>query len=202
MSHWMEYHSLSPVPPTFKFKKITSHGDPLTRQLMEATIIRGKGTLNRKTEYALNELIRLETTKYTWEQDQEEFHNGVMRNKFEDNMLNFITVMKNVASVKTGLDTNPVNCFRIKRQSEQSTLLDHFQPREIKLKKMETSTPVHSSWRAQAWDISPSDQSDSTVDSKNDSMCNGTVLMEEEKQNPPTQVSGDMSEIVLTPAKQ
>ena len=67
---WVKAHGLSTSPPTFKFKAVTSHKDALSRQLHEAVLIKTKGTLNRKHEFASNHLIRLEYRGSEWEEEK------------------------------------------------------------------------------------------------------------------------------------
>ena len=43
--------------PPFKFRTLSSHNDALSRQLMEAIMIREKGNLNKKSEHALMSLL-------------------------------------------------------------------------------------------------------------------------------------------------
>ena len=59
-------------PTVFKFKVLSSHKDPLSRQIREAVTIREQGNLNKRNEYSLNELIKLECTSYAWEEARKE----------------------------------------------------------------------------------------------------------------------------------
>ena len=68
VQHWMECHSLQTSAPRFKFEIVSAHSDALSRQLSEALLIRTQGNLNRKSEFAYNEIIRMQTAKYSWEQ--------------------------------------------------------------------------------------------------------------------------------------
>ena len=56
--------------PAFKFEILSYHKDALSRHLREAYIINEQGKLNRKTEYSSNELIRLKSTTYSWDEEQ------------------------------------------------------------------------------------------------------------------------------------
>ena len=69
--HWMLHHPLSPVPPCIKFKRVSSHKDALSRQLKEALLILREGTLNKRDEFSNNEVVRMETTRYTWDEKLE-----------------------------------------------------------------------------------------------------------------------------------
>ena len=68
VEHWMLKHGTSPVPPKFQFKILNVHKEALSRQLDEAVHIRHMGVLNRRGEFAANELIRLQTRNYSWVQ--------------------------------------------------------------------------------------------------------------------------------------
>lgn len=70
LNHWMEAHGMSIQPPKFQFKIIGIHQEALSRQLDEAINIRIIGNLNKRNEYATNELVRMESSKYSWEADK------------------------------------------------------------------------------------------------------------------------------------
>ena len=105
LDHWMSKHGLDPQPPTFNFKVLSKHREPLTRQIREAILIRDRGNLNRRDEFSLNEIIKMESTRYTWDQLES---NKITRQQ-EDNrdkcLRGFIEVMKSV--------TNAPDCDKI-----------------------------------------------------------------------------------------
>ena len=62
IDHWASVHGTQVLPPRFKFAVVSSHKDALTRQLMEAILIRKGGKLNKRIEYNSNEIIKMEYT--------------------------------------------------------------------------------------------------------------------------------------------
>ena len=60
--HWVEAHDTEIEPPTFKFERIGTYRDPLTRQIAEALFIIKEGDLNSKHEFGLNHICRLEAS--------------------------------------------------------------------------------------------------------------------------------------------
>ena len=55
--HWMVDHGTLSTPPSFSYKVLATHSDALSRQLHEAVLIRSKGDMNRKYEFASKELV-------------------------------------------------------------------------------------------------------------------------------------------------
>ena len=68
LKHWMMVHGTNAQAPEFNFKILATHKDALSRQINEAVHIRARGDMNCKQEFASNELIRLESKKYSWEE--------------------------------------------------------------------------------------------------------------------------------------
>ena len=42
--------------------------DPLSRQVREALTIKERGNLNKRNEFALNEIINMEPSRYAWQE--------------------------------------------------------------------------------------------------------------------------------------
>ena len=76
--HWVQDHHLDAEEPKFKFEVVKTFKDALSRQLLEAVLIKKEGNLNAKQEFRSNELIRVQTSNYSWEQQRKE---GVERAK-------------------------------------------------------------------------------------------------------------------------
>ena len=135
--HWMSEHGTSATPPTFSYKIISSHNDALSRQLQEAVMIRARGDMNRKYEFASNELVRLESRNYSWDERKKD-----KAKQFEDARLkscidSFIKVMKCVHTCDN------------KRKNVTDKLCSRSISSQTKRRKMTTSTP-------QAFRVQPS----------------------------------------------
>ena len=61
LAHWAKYHNDDLECPEFKFKVLGQYRDTLTRQITEAVNILDKGSLNKRHEFRINELCRLES---------------------------------------------------------------------------------------------------------------------------------------------
>ena len=96
INHWMDLHPVNTSPPEFRFSIISQHRDALSRQIKEAVCIRADGTLNKRNEYALNELIQMESSKYPWDQAECEIINKKHEAARDIKLKNFVSVMSNV----------------------------------------------------------------------------------------------------------
>ena len=94
----MTSHSLETTPPEFKFRVLSKHKDALSRQISEAVRIRTRGNLNRKSEFATNELVRFESRRYTWETEADYRVKRMKEKELEERLNDFIIVMKNVCN--------------------------------------------------------------------------------------------------------
>ena len=93
IDHWMEQHHLDTSPPKFKFTVLSGHRDPLSRQLKEAVMIGNAGNLNKKNEFGLNELIRLDAPRYSWDKSLQEKNDQRERCARENELNDFVAVM-------------------------------------------------------------------------------------------------------------
>ena len=89
----MESHPLETVSPKFSFQVVSKHKDPLSRQLKEAVCIKEEGALNRRNEYQLNELVRLEPSSFIWDELQLDKESKRSNYERENKTKNFIDVM-------------------------------------------------------------------------------------------------------------
>ena len=96
LNHWMECHSLSPVPPAFTFKIVSKHKDALSRQIKEAVLIKSRGNMNKKCEFASNEIIRLVSKNYSWDESVADKERRRVEKEYEEKLDNFVYVMRNV----------------------------------------------------------------------------------------------------------
>ena len=135
--HWMDCHPLMTTPPDFKFKILSQHKDALSRQIREAVCIKEWGTMNRKNEFALNELIQLESSCYSWDkasQDKKDKHSEVERDiKLND----FVNVMKKVTNLNVVPNVDICN-YRLKFQKRKVKEAQ----RCTKRPRMNSSTPL------------------------------------------------------------
>ena len=141
VSHWMEQHGTLTTPPQFKFEIISSHRDALSRQLCEAILIRKEGNLNRRNEFSLNELVRLETSQYYWDKEMNMKAERDQEKDFNERISNFISVMSSVSrlpnSTKPKKYAKNILCFQNPKRPSQSQRKEGF-----KRCRMEASTPM------------------------------------------------------------
>ena len=140
INHWMTTHSLDTSPPEFKFRVMSKHKDPLSRQISEAVLIRTRGKLNKKCEFATNELVRMESRKYSWDTDLDYRNEKLRERENDERLVNFISVMKNVCNInkKRKKDCyDEIDCSRyILTTTEGSSDV------RFKRRKMQTSPPL------------------------------------------------------------
>ena len=141
LDHWVREHGLSTVPPPFSFKIVASHKDALSRQLHEAVLIGNRGTLNRKSEFASNRIIRLESKGSTWEEEKKQVEERRNQRLHEQTVQNFICVMKSVASNNKRKYENAISVQNVNLDLEPH-LPTTFRSNSKRL-RMETSTPKH-----------------------------------------------------------
>ena len=85
------------MPQRFQFKDSSKHRDSLSCQVREALQIKDQGNLNRRNEFSINEIIKLESSRYSWDAaeqirvDKRESDNG------EKCLKNFVDVMYSVS---------------------------------------------------------------------------------------------------------
>ena len=138
--HWMEQHSTQTTPPQFKFSVISSHKDALSRQLSEAIHIRSQGNLNKRNEFSINELVRLEAAKYSWDLEVENKAERDREREYCERINNFIAVMSSVWRLSTNTPKNKSNCMIFFQNFKRSST-PQSQERS-KRSRMEASTPT------------------------------------------------------------
>ena len=195
VDHWMEKHPLDTSPPSFEYKVLSVHRDPLSRQLREAVIIGKRGLLNKKNEFGLNELIRLDAPVYSWDQQQTEILQRKARSEHENKICDFVTVMLNVSKKCDYVSSNDNNReinYRlplikcIKRSREGG--LNHQQGTK-RNKMMHTSTPR-------------GERHQTSIDSSDLTDASDTSVVQQDtdsgiSQNKITNISGNMGNIEL-----
>ena len=145
LNHWMEAHGMSTQPPKFQFKIIGIHQEALTRQLDEAINIRIIGNLNKRNEFATNELVRMESSKYSWEADKLSRDEKRSERLREEKLSCFVDVMKSVAKLpcinnQANASTNETHIYRFITGAKR--LLDNQESIPDKRCRMDSSTPL------------------------------------------------------------
>ena len=138
VEHWADKHGTDVVCPVFRFKIVRAYGDALRRQIHEAVLIQERGTLNRKSEFNMNELCGLVSSKPWKSAEDELIKESRDRADHKKKMYNFVTVMESIQNVsKTGCKRkNLIDdslCYRIFGGPVAAS---------NKRRKMLTSTPV------------------------------------------------------------
>ena len=206
VNHWMEKHHLDTSPPGFKFSVLSSHRDPLSRQLREAILIGKQGDLNKKNEFGLNELIRLDAPHYSWDKAERDRLQRKEKLEHDIKICDFTAVMLNVKECdRNVIVPNEVNgdfCYRhsFKRQREECnnkvTVWGEEEHRGRKKKrKMFTSTPKTYREAPQY----KSDDSGATMERSMSLEVSDNVLQEEKQTR--TNVSGKWDETVKDDSK-
>ena len=176
--HWMTEHGVSAEPPPFSYKTVATHGDALSRQLHEAVLIRSRGDLNRKYEFASNELVRLQSKGYSWEEQKEQKAAQQQEIKLKSCIESFISVMRNVCNFnsrkrKKSNKVDFIECSRLRQvysgphKPKKRRTMDTSTPRSYRdkpLLRLEQS-PVDS---GSSMEISGQDTSEGTNGSLND----------------------------------
>ena len=166
----MESHYLQTEAPKFKFEVLSLHKDALSRQLCEALHIRTQGNLNRKSEFAVNEIIRMQTGKYSWEQRKVEREQQRDQGVWEERIKCFVEVMSNVIRLcknerNTMSDPNGLYCYRSigTKRIAPKTKRKPTGPKKRRI--MDTSTPA--AYRVPAHDLNDSPIEKDSDDSRN-----------------------------------
>ena len=69
-THWMKSHGLNMIPPRYTFKILGTYTDCLSRQIAGAIHIEDKGILNRRSEFGVNHLPKLEAIDLKFERNK------------------------------------------------------------------------------------------------------------------------------------
>jgi len=117
----MTAHGLETSPPEFKFSVVSKHHDALSRQISEAVLIRTKGKLNKKCEFATNELVRMESSKYSWDDDMDHRKEKLKERELDEMLSNFISVMKTICNTNNKRKIEKIDEFTCSRYSPDST---------------------------------------------------------------------------------
>ena len=210
LAHWMDKHGTEMIPPDFKFKIHSSHKDPLSRQLREAIFIRQVGNLNRRDEYAFNEVIRMEASTYDWEKRSAERRQTAQGIKYDACLDNFISVIlsvdKYVQTTPASSPNNPAHVFRVKKKRDRARAREDTLAlggsKEKRRKMFHTSTPVHimSTSRRDTCDIDSSVDSSADVNSGEKS-TESSVDVDYNYNKSETGHSFEMKNIRIAPAK-
>ena len=94
--HWYDKHQTSEVCPEFEFKVVKKFKDALTRQITEAILILDLGGLNRKCEFRINEICRMEAKPPKALEEKERKIRQLNEEQEEKNILTFIDSLKSI----------------------------------------------------------------------------------------------------------
>ena len=146
--HWFETHKDDAHCPEFKFKVMGQFKDALTRQLTEAINILDSGGLNRKTEFRINEVCRLEAKPPEKEVERERKARDIEKEEVEKNLNAFIEEIKLKHEALSGkLKTNTECNYRKRPQIQQQETIDQCLQRKSKRKKTEMDYSTPKEWR-------------------------------------------------------
>ena len=192
LNHWMDAHGCSVEPPTFRFELIGSYSGALARQLAEALWIIKEGGLNRKYEFRLNEICRLQNGCNDREKEKEVMKNSRERRAAEENLYYFVSVMKN-CFVPQCLNQRVI--YR-KRSTEDRDCGQQLSSGRKKKQKMDFSTPrCPAKLLPPEGDISPIDGLLHNASSDSGGQASGTNA------GHTTNVSLGMDDLKVTPRK-
>ena len=191
LHHWMDRHSTDTVIPTFKFEVLASYCDPLRRQLTEAILISKQGTLNGKSEFGVNEIIKLEGAATSREQEERLKTELEKRQRDKIKIQSFIDVMSNVFYLNTQIVTNSRSEKRAIENMDSQAIIN-------KRQKVNTSTPTQwGSYRESQ--LIPDDTSPILLEQAvKDTSDDETGVIESVNR---TEVSGNLDKNKLTPDK-
>ena len=193
--HWAERHGLQTTCPEFEFEIISQYKDPLRRQICEAIHIADQGTLNRKSEFNVNELCRLESNRHWRDLEKEVSQEVESKNVFNSKIKNFIDVMHKVRDyINSETDSNITS--RLKRH--------HSERVEAKVSKrakiMDCSTPT--SFTAYRAKIEIPDETSPIGVYNNQDLTQEEESVSVEKLNrSPTNASNEFAASRITPLK-
>ena len=182
IEHWMLQHPVDTRPPRFQFKVSSKHKDALSRQVREALQIKDQGNLNRRNEFSINEIIKLESSRYSWDAAEQFRVDKRESDNREKCLNNFVDIMHSVSRIQNieNIENMPVSnsdfCYRhynqIKRKSCEGS-----EGHQVvkKLKAMDSSTPFR--YREEAQDpITPPDSSPIHLNSDSELGSNDCVI--------------------------
>ena len=154
LQHWMMSHGTENVCPDFSFKTLETLPDPLQRQLAEALHIQERGGLNRRAEYNMNNLCRLEPNFTDWEIEEKGRIMASEKRGFQEKFANFKQVMSESGCTRpyskslTNISNPKKICRSLTRKKRAYHDMQHGQDqdqgKEAKKQKsffFETSTP-------------------------------------------------------------
>ena len=165
LTHWMRKHGLQMRPPDYKFKVLGCYRDSLSRQVAEAVYIEDRGNMNKRSEFGINHLSRLEATVPDWERDYAMEQEARERANLMSNLSCFKNVILSVYGGRFNNRYTACRSAQSKRARHDVNLVEEdlfgtllVERGREKRKKMFCSTPV--------WDHREPKRMDSTLDSE------------------------------------
>ena len=145
--HWYEKHQNEMTCPIFKFKIYGRFRDALTRQLTEAILILDSGGLNKKCEFRVNEICRMEAKPPKADMEKERKLKESNEEQESKNIQKFIEKIREKQSEDIR-NTDSNNSFIISRKrvcGHEAERQEAPRKKRKKVENMESSTPK--TWR-------------------------------------------------------
>ena len=207
LEHWMDEHATEGAPPQFSFKLASKHNDPLSRQLMEAVSIRDKGNLNRRNEFSLNEIVKLQPSVNVWDEAVMDRQNKKSLADREQKINCFTSVMLNVVNLQKEKVTTMCNNVINYRHSKKRKAVMEQDGAYKRSRPAMTSTPVSHrerrldpvSYREQILDSDESSESVTVEGNVSLTLTSGSSCGEAGHSK--TDLSGGAGKITIDPEK-
>ena len=91
VAHWAKAHKDDAECPTFKFRVLGQFSDAMSRQITEAVYIADSDNLNKKCEFRINQICRMEGAKLEFDAEKERIKKIKKRNDDDRVISEFIT---------------------------------------------------------------------------------------------------------------
>ena len=175
LTHWMNKHGLQMRPPEYKFKVLGCYRDSLSRQIAEAVFIEDRGKLNKRSEFGVNHIPRLEVSKSERERDATLEKEAYERANLVSNLTCFKSVILKVYDGKFNNRSSTCRSTQSKRVRAEDIQQGETagEPSCLRLegnkrrKKMFSSTPIWSHRKPKGVDSSADSQAESLISQDN-----------------------------------
>jgi len=145
IDHWMNFHGLDAVAPTFKFETVAQFSDPLRRQICEGLHILESGALNKKHEFNSNVICRLQVPDNSLDTDANLNKLIESRRTYKEKLKGFVDVMaiaSNVIFPRRGQERTTGNTKLLNYRSNPVERMADKGKRKREPEPMDTSTPT------------------------------------------------------------
>ena len=145
IDHWMNFHGLDAVAPTFKFEIVAQFSDPLRRQICEGLHILESGAMNKKHEFNSNVICRLQVPDNSLDTDANLNKLIESRRTYKEKLKGFVDVMtvaSNVIFPRRGQERTTECTKLFNYRSNPVERMTDMGKRKRELEPMDTSTPT------------------------------------------------------------